>query len=102
MVWANCEKQAIVCDKDGWVSYDVSNLQLLAWANCSKSEANKPVCANIGSKSEGWKVNGRLRWDNCSEKALVCGAQGSRSEGWYAADLELATYRLIEKTKCAK
>lgn len=102
LLWANCGKQVIVCDKEGWVSYDVTNLQLLTWTNCSKTEANKPVCVNIGSKSEGWKINGKLKWDNCSEKAALCGARGSRSEGWYAADLELASYRLIEKTNCQK
>lgn len=102
LLWANCSKQALVCEKDEWVSYklDTENMRLLGWSQCSKSEANKPVCANVGSKSEGWMMNGKLHWDNCSEKAVICGAKGSRSEGWYAADLELSTRRVIQAGKC--
>ncbi|MFA6236614.1 MAG: hypothetical protein WC635_04730 [Bacteriovorax sp.] len=104
LLWAQCSKEALVCDKDAWVSYnlDLENMRLLGWSQCSKSAANKPVCANVGSRSEGWKMNGKLIWDNCSDKAVICGAKGSRSEGWYAADLELSTRRVIEKANCAK
>jgi hypothetical protein len=55
---------------------------------------------NIGSKSEGWKMNGKLAWDNCSDKAVICGAKGSKSEGWYAADMELSSRKVIEKANC--
>ncbi len=102
LLWANCSKEALVCDKDAWVSYklDTDNMKLLGWSQCSKSEAGKPVCVNIGSKSEGWQMNGKLAWDNCSDKAVICGAKGSKSEGWYAADKELSTRHVIEKANC--
>jgi len=104
LLWANCSKEALVCEKDEWVSYklDTEHMRLLGWSKCSEYSSNKPFCANIGSKSEGWMINGQLHWDNCSEKAVLCGARGSRSEGWYAADMELATRHVIQKGKCTK
>lgn len=62
---------------------------------------HKPVCANVGSRSEGWTWedgSGFIGWTQCKGVTAVCKAIGTRSEGWYRSD----DGRLIKYDNCGK
>ncbi|MFL5814790.1 MAG: hypothetical protein ACJ763_14545 [Bdellovibrionia bacterium] len=66
----------------------------------------KPVCANAGTRSEGWMFQGRrLKFSNCSGQIAQCEMQGTRSEGWYAyrksASGSLERTGLIQFASCS-
>jgi hypothetical protein len=47
----------------------------------------RPVCDAIGTKSEGWYLNGELLgWSQCKHKTIACLRVGTRGEGWYEID----------------
>lgn len=65
---------------------------------CSTCPAiqERPICTNIGTRSEGWYLNGELiKYDKCVCVA-VCKAIGTRSEGWYSS----CTGELIKYETC--
>ena len=106
--WDNCSKKVAVCaavgsKSEGWYSAEVLSSQLIGWDNCSEDNSKKPKCAHVGTRSEGWTLpNGRIAYDNCSEKIAVCSAIGSRSEGWYAVELTKKAKRLLGWAQCSK
>ncbi|HAZ12712.1 MAG: hypothetical protein A2X86_11055 [Bdellovibrionales bacterium GWA2_49_15] len=63
---------------------------LLKYTKCSDAEVI-PACSAIGTRSEGWYLNGRLMtretgvpaWDMCQEKNIYCQYVGTPLEGWY-------------------
>jgi hypothetical protein len=98
---SKCDEKVAVCENEGWTAYEKLSEKLLGFdSKCAA--ANKPRCANIGSKSEGWMMNGKLHWANCSQKVVVCGAKGSRSQGWYAVELDLSSAKIISTLQCKK
>jgi hypothetical protein len=101
LLWDKCSEKVAVCENEGWISYGKLSEKLLGWDSECKA-SNKPRCANIGSKSEGWMINGKLNWANCSDKVVICGAKGSRSQGWYAVELDKASAHVISTEQCKK
>ena len=59
-----------------------------------------PFCSEPGGRNEGWIIDGELKWDACSTKAVGCGGIGTRSEGWYA--VEVREPKLIVAATCSK
>lgn len=59
-----------------------------------------PFCSDPGGRSEGWVIDGELKWDVCSTKAVGCSGIGSRTEGWYG--VEVRSPGLIVFSKCSK
>ncbi len=46
--------------------------------------SRQPVCANVGTKGEGWYVDGfPIVWAKCEKKILACMKSGTADEGWY-------------------
>lgn len=103
-----CKNKVAFCGavgsrSEGWYAGEVLQQHLLGWANCSKREVNRPVCINIGTRSEGWTTpQGKVIWDKCSQKVAVCSAIGTRSEGWYAATIKQGTVSFIGWANCSK
>jgi hypothetical protein len=46
--------------------------------------ADAPKCVNVGTRSEGWEWNGRVKFAACLDRVAFCGAIGTRSEGYYS------------------
>lgn len=108
VVFDRCEYKAAVCGaigtrSEGWYVVDLKQGQLMGWANCSQDKSTEPKCINIGTRSEGWLLpNGKLAFDNCSEKYVRCGAKGTRSEGWYIYAADLSIGQLLGWANCSK
>lgn len=94
LAWDSCTSKISVCtstaeEGEGW--YAVTQPELITYANCATAES-RPVCGAIGTRSEGWYLDGRLlnkfngvpAFANCAGQVAICYAQGTRSEGWYA------------------
>ena len=102
-----CSKKVVFCANvgeanEGWHSAVALEMRQLGYANCSEYTGTQPSCINIGSKSEGWATpTGRILFDQCSEKAAVCGAIGTRSEGWFAATLDKTTIHSLGNENCS-
>ena len=62
-----------------------------AMASDAMASDGRPVCQNVGSRSEGWfEADGTLIcFTRCDGAVVSCENIGSRSEGWYA-DLDTA------------
>ncbi len=63
-------------------------LILLLLVGVVSADACKPVCREIGTRSEGWydSCTGKLiKYDLCSRCEAVCKEIGTRGEGWYSS-----------------
>lgn len=70
---------------DGVCDIALGETQASCSSDCTGKEC-RPVCAKIGTKSEGWydSCTGELiEWAQCAECTAVCKLCGSKSEGWY-------------------
>ncbi|MBI5228960.1 carboxypeptidase regulatory-like domain-containing protein [Candidatus Micrarchaeota archaeon] len=83
-IYANCTARC------GVKSFKVFN-------ECEPGKPDKiPVCDKIGTKSEGWYLDGELiKYDKCACTA-VCKGIGTRSEGYYSS----CTGELIQYANC--
>jgi hypothetical protein len=70
--------------------------RLLDYALCANAlEDEMPICDAIGTRSEGWYLDGQLMidyrgvpaFDKCQFKKVECKAIGTRSEGWYVSPI---------------
>jgi hypothetical protein len=82
--------------KGAWVSFIRRNMRLVRFETCE--ERHSPVCANAGTKSEGWQAADWFQWDTCSNQGIACQSVGSRSEGWYSFEKE--DVRPLENKRC--
>ncbi len=66
--------------------------RLLQFSYCADATVEEtPVCDAVGTRSEGWYLNGMLMkdflgrpaYDHCVDKRVICDGIGSRGEGWY-------------------
>jgi hypothetical protein len=92
--WDRCLQKIAICERhfadgEGW--YAVEQPKLINWSQCENAKSH-PVCAAVGTRSEGWYLDGRLlkkfngapAITKCAGQVASCYAIGTRSEGWYA------------------
>jgi hypothetical protein len=92
--FAECERTG---DKSVWVSIIRRNMRLVRFETCD--EKALPICANAGTKSEGWQAADWFQWDTCAKQGITCQGVGSRSEGWYSFEKE--DPKPIENKSCS-
>ena len=92
---AVCESEA--CG-DGYCDIAAGESVASCPGDCKETPC-RPVCAHIGTRSEGWydSCTGELiDWAFCGQCEPVCLHCGSKSEGWY----DSCTGELIEWASC--
>lgn len=101
--WAcDCGECRMVCDMescgDGYCDVEGGESIASCPADCKEAPC-RPVCAFIGTRSEGWYdscTGERHAWAFCAQSDPVCLHCGSKSEGWY----DSSTGELIVWTIC--
>ena len=73
---------------------------IVSAASLSANAIEEPKCINVGTRSEGWALNGQfIRYDNCENKYLECINQGTRSEAF--AVFEKTEIEFLAYDNCA-
>lgn len=63
--------------------------------------AEKPMCINVGTRSEGWHVPGKsIIYDQCAGLEAECAGQGTRSEAWVKVRKNILG--LLKYAKCSE
>jgi hypothetical protein len=82
--FATCELEPTACG-DGVCDVAGGESAQSCPADC-KGQGCRPVCAHLGTRSEGWYdscTEELIRWEFCAFCDPVCRNCGSKSEGWY-------------------
>ncbi len=79
----------------------VNDAKFFSAVNLGRESSKQPVCSNIGTKGEGWYVDGfPLIWSACENKTLACLNMGTPQEGWY--EVEASNWETLKFDFCSQ